>query len=131
MRHVYEIARELGEAIRESEPYRHLQALEQEAAEDEQVRILTEALSECRKSLAASEDAQERAGMESEYRALEARRKALPVAAEMDRARKALDEQTENINRILRLILTGQPETEETPACCRACGTCASCRQKE
>ena len=125
MREVMQKAQELAEAIVESSIYQRMHAAELQVNKDEEaVRAVAEFV-EKRQAvetvLAQSDMDHEllaRAGEEMEE--AEKRLNEVPLVKEMQEARREFTQMMENVNRILRLVVTG-----ETDDCCS--GDCSGC----
>ena len=133
MKKVMETAQLLAEAIVDSEVYQRMHQAELNGTKDEEANRLIADFIEKRNAvqeLLASTD-MDRDALNAAGEAMEAAEKALNENAfvvEMQEARRAFSEMMENVNRILRLVITG--ETEEEHECggdCSGCSSCSSC----
>ena len=134
MRNVMEKAQALAQAIVESDIYQRMHTAESQATADADAAGAIAALMEKRQAvenLLAEEDMDHTALAEA-GKAMEEAEAALneqPLVKELQTARADFSQMMENVNRILRLVITG--ETEEESGCggsCSGCsGGCGSC----
>lgn len=135
MDEVMQKAQALAEAILDSDVYQKMHTLELRVTKDEEATAAMSALIEKRhavEDLLATKnmdrDALTRASDEME--AAETAMNAIPMITEMKEARKAFQDMMDNVNRILRLVITG--EVEDTPdahshgGCTGDCAHCHS-----
>ena len=130
MQEVYRLAQALADAILHSDIYTELKAareaadasaaccrLERRIAE-ERARLQTPAARKNPDALREGLAALNRVSAELE---------ALPEAARLRTARAGFDDLMENVNRILRMTINGDPDgvEEETPDRCAGCAGCA------
>ncbi len=130
MQNVMNKAQELAEAILNSETCQRMKAAEIRLNSDEEATRAIAAFMEKRSAveniLASNNldhDALAKAG-----KAMEEAEKAMNECAlvkELQQSRKEFSTMMENVNRILRLVITG--ETDEEEGCSGDCGSCGSC----
>ena len=133
MREVMMKAQALAEAILESGVYQRMHDLEQQVTTDEAATMAIAAYMEKRnqmQSILHKQDfsADELAQAAQELETAEAAMDACPLVKDMREAQQKYNDMMENVNRILRLVVTG--EVEEGSGCsgnCSSCGSCASC----
>ena len=132
MREVMQKAQELAEAIVESSIYQRMHATELQVNKDEEaVRAVSEFV-EKRQAvetvLAQSDMDHEllaRAGEEMEE--AEKRLNEVPLVKEMQEARREFTQMMENVNRILRLVVTGETDDGCSGDCSGCSGGCEGC----
>ena len=132
MREVMQKAQELAEAIVESSIYQRMHAAELQVNKDEEaVRAVAEFV-EKRQAvetvLAQSDMDHEllaRAGEEMEE--AEKRLNEVPLVKEMQEARREFTQMMENVNRILRLVVTGETDDGCSGNCSGCSGGCEGC----
>lgn len=132
MREVMQKAQELAEAIVESSIYQRMHAAELQVNKDEEaVRAVSEFV-EKRQAvetvLAQSDMDHEllaRAGEEMEE--AEKRLNEVPLVKEMQEARREFTQMMENVNRILRLVVTGETDDGCSGDCSGCSGGCEGC----
>ena len=132
MREVMQKAQELAEAIVESSIYQRMHAAELQVNKDEEaVRAVAEFV-EKRQAvetvLAQSDMDHEllaQAGEEMEE--AEKHLNEVPLVKEMQEARKEFTQMMENVNRILRLVVTGETDDGCSGDCSGCSGGCEGC----
>ena len=109
MRNVMEKAQELAQAIVESDIYQRMHTVENLLAEENMYHT---ALAEAGKAMEEAEAALNEQALVKELQA----------------AREDFSQMMENVNRILRLVITGEPEDSGCGGGCSGCsGSCGSC----
>ena len=132
LNNVMQKAQALAEAILESEIYQGMKAAENNYMHNEEAIRLTAAVNEKRNAvqelLTANDldhEALARAG-----EALEQAEEAMNASAavhELQDARRAFTSMMDNVNRILRLVITGETGEDEGSGCSGNCSGCAGC----
>ena len=132
MREVMQKAQELAEAIVESSIYQRMHAAELQVNKDEEAVKAVAEFVEKRQAvetvLAHSDMDHEllaRAGEEMEE--AEKRLNEVPLVKEMQEARKEFTQMMENVNRILRLVVTGETDDGCSGDCSGCSGGCDGC----
>ena len=132
LNNVMQKAQALAEAILESEIYQGMKSAERRYMRDEQALSLTAAVNEKRNAvqelLTANDmdhDALAQAG-EALEEAEEAMNACVAVH-ELQDARRAFTSMMDNVNRILRLVITGETDDGEEGGCSGNCSGCAGC----
>lgn len=133
MREVMMKAQALAEAILESGAFQRMQTLEQQVTKDtDAARAIADYMekrSDVEKLLHTQD--MDPAKLAEAGEALEKAQNAMDENAlvkEMREAQQVYTEMMDNVNRILRLVVTG--ETQEEGGCtgdCASCGSCGSC----
>lgn len=128
MQQVLEQAQKLGEAILNSDVYQRMHKAEMQVTVDSEAskaiaeviekrqqveRILTEANAD-KNTLAEAGEAME---------AAEKHMNEVPLVKELQESRAEFSQMMENVNRLLRLIITGETG-EETGGCSGSCSSC-------
>ena len=137
MRNVMEKAQALAQAIVESDIYQRMHTAESQATADADAAGTIAALMEKRQAvenLLAEEDMDHTALAEA-GKAMEEAEAALneqPLVKELQTARADFSQMMENVNRILRLVITGETEEESgcggsCSGCSGGCGSCGGC----
>ena len=132
MREVMQKAQELAEAIVESSIYQRMHAAELQVNKDEEA---VKAVSEFVEKRQAVETVLAQSDMDHELLAqageeMEEAEKHLnevPLVKEMQEARKEFTQMMENVNRILRLVVTGETDDGCSGDCSGCSGGCESC----
>ena len=132
MRNVMLKAQALAEAILESGVYQRMHELEAQVAKDEAATTAIAAYMEKRSAVQALIGSAEfnPEKLAEAGQALEAAEKAMnecPMVEAMRDAQQQYQQMMENINRILRLVVTGEVEEEGCSGNCASCGSCGSC----
>ncbi len=137
MRNVMEKAQALAQAIVESDIYQRMHTAESQVTADADAAGAIAALMEKRQAvenLLAEEDMDHTALAEA-GKAMEEAEAALneqPLVKELQTARADFSQMMENVNRILRLVITGETEEESgcggsCSGCSGGCGSCGGC----
>lgn len=132
LNNVMQKAQALAEAILESEVYQGMKRAENSYMHDEQAISLTAVVNEKRNAVQElltannmDHEALARAGEELE--AAERNMNACPAVNELQEARHAFTSMMDNVNRILRLVITGETGDQEGGGCSGHCSSCAGC----
>lgn len=130
MKNVMDHAQALAEAIVESEIYQAMHKAEQAMMHDEEANKVVANFMEKRQAVEAllasndmDHDALAAAGKEME--AAENAMSTNKAVAALTVARRDFSGMMENVNRILRLVITGEPEEPHT--CSGSCSSCSGC----
>ena len=134
MRDVMNKAQELAEAILDSEIYKEMKRTETEMRRDPEAAAALGEMIEKRNRVenilaSADMDPNELAEASREMEEAEKRMNENPKIIELKEKRRDFQTMMDNVNRILRLVITGEVEDESrgTVACggdCSACGGC-------
>lgn len=134
MRNVMLKAQELAQAIVESSIYQRMQAAESQVTTDEGASKAIAAFMEKRQAVEAllGQGDVDHAALAQAGQAMEEAEKALDeqaVVKEMQAARADFNQMMENVNQILRLIISGETEGGCSGSCssCSGCSTCGGC----
>ena len=132
MREVMQKAQELAEAIVESSVYQRMHAAELQVNKDEEAVKAVAAFVEKRQAvenvLSQSDmDHEQLARVGEEMEEAEKRLNEVPLVKEMQEARKEFTQMMENVNRILRLVVTGETDDGCSGDCSGCSGGCESC----
>lgn len=130
MDQVLKQAEVLGELILESEAYKTMRQAESAVMRDEAATRLIAELSEKRRQvediLASSDmDHQALAGAGQALEEMERQVNELPLVKAMQEARSAFTQMMQNVNQIIRFVVTG--EMEESGGCGGSCESCGGC----
>ena len=132
MREVMQKAQELAEAIVESSVYQRMHTAELQVNKDEEavkaVATFVEKRQAVENVLAQSDMDHEllaQAGEEMEE--AEKHLNEVPLVKEMQEARKEFTQMMENVNRILRLVVTGETDDGCSGDCSGCSGGCEGC----
>ena len=134
MREVMMKAQELAEAVLDSETYRKMKQLEGEVRRDPEAAALLGEMIEKRnrvESILSSADMkpEELAEASREMEAAEARMNENEKIRTLKSSRKDFQTMMDNVNRILRLVITGEVEGQSGSAACSGdCSGCSGCR---
>ena len=128
MREVMMKAQALAEAISQSEIYKTMHDLEEKVTQDETATAAIAAYMEKRGNVelllrSPEFDAEKVAAAGEELQAAEKAMDECTIVKDMREAQQTFQEMMDNVNRILRLVITG--EVEDAASGCR--GNCASC----
>ena len=128
MRKVMMKAQALAEAIVASDTYKTMHSLEEQVTQDENATALIAAYMEKRQSVelllrSPEFDAEKVAAAGEELQNAEKAMEECTMVKDMREAQVKFQEMMDNVNRILRLVITG--EVEDTEGGCT--GNCASC----
>ena len=132
MREVMQKAQELAEAIVESSVYQRMHTAELQVNKDEEAVKAVAAFVEKRQAvenvLAQSDmDHELLAQMGEEMEEAEKRLNEVPLVKEMQEARRDFTQMMENVNRILRLVVTGETDDGCSGDCSGCSGGCEGC----
>ena len=132
MREVMQKAQELEEAIVESSVYQRMHTAELQVNKDEEavkaVATFVEKRQAVENVLAQSDmDHELLAQMGEEMEEAEKRLNEVPLVKEMQEARKEFTQMMENVNRILRLVVTGETDDGCSGDCSGCSGGCEGC----
>lgn len=133
MEKVLEQARLLAEAIAESDVYQHMRQCENDAMKDPEATQAISDFVEKRQKVESllAEGNMDHAALAEASQAMEAAEKLVnqqPMVRAMQDARNQFTQMMDNVNQILRFIITG--ETGESGGCsgsCESCGGCSTC----
>ena len=134
MREVMNKAQELAEAILDSEVYRKMKEQENAVRKDPEAAKALGDMIEKRQKVetvlsSASMDPDELAQASREMEEAEQRMNDNGMIQELKNRRKDFQTMMDNVNRILRLVITGQVEDENGSAGCNGdCSGCSGCR---
>lgn len=128
MREVMMKAQALAEAILHSDIYKTMHDLEEKVTQDEAATAAIAAYMEKRSNVelllrSPEFDAEKVAAAGEELQAAETAMNECAMVKDMREAQQTFQEMMDNVNRILRLVITG--ETEDSAGGCS--GNCASC----
>lgn len=130
MNEVMNKAQELAMAILNSETYTKMHQLELKLAKDEEATNAIADMAEKRKKVedllaSADMDPDDLAKAAEEMDEAEKKMNAVAIISKAKESRSDFNEMMNNVNRILRLVITGETEDEVNPSGCT--GNCASC----
>ena len=130
MKNVMDRAQALAEAIVESEVYQTMHKAELAMMHNEEANKAVATFMEKRQAVEAllasndmDHDAFAAAGKEMEE--AEKALNEIPDIAALQNSRRDFSSMMENVNRILRLVITGEPE--ESHGCSGSCASCSGC----
>ncbi len=131
MREVMMRAQALAEAILNSDVYQHMHELEEQVTTDpaatQAIAVYMEKRTAVETTLRASNmDPEQLAKAAQELEEVQQQMNDNPLIAQMRAAQKQYQDMMDNVNRILRLVVTGEPE-DESGASGGCTGNCASC----
>lgn len=131
MRDVMMKAQALAEAILESDIYKKMHSLEEVVTKDEAatsaIAVYMEKRSNVELLLRAPEfDAEKVAAAGQELEDAEKAMNACPMVKDMREAQQRFQEMMDNVNRILRLVITGEVE-DGGSGCSGNCASCSGC----
>ena len=133
MQNVMNKAQELAEAIVDSSVYQRMHQAEMAASKDEAATAAIAAFVEKRQAVEAilTSNNMDHEALAEAGKAMEEAEKTLnsmDIIKEMQESRQAFTDMMENVNRILRLVITGETEEEgcsgDCSGCCSSCGGC-------
>ncbi|MGN0762994.1 MAG: YlbF family regulator [Aristaeellaceae bacterium] len=132
MQNVMNKAQELAQAILESDIYQRVHAAESQVTTDPGASEAIAAYMEKRQAVEAllGQEDVDRDALAEAGRAMQEAEQNLneqPLVKEMQAARADFNQMMENINQILRLIITGETEAGGCSGSCESCGGCGSC----
>ena len=133
MREVMMKTQALAEAIVNSETYQRMHTLEEQVTSDEAAAAAIADYMEKRTAVEnilrdPEMDAEKLAQVGQAMAEAEAVMDECPIIRDMRDAQQKFNDMMDNVNRILRLVVTG--ETEDEGGCsgnCSSCGSCGSC----
>lgn len=127
-------AQELAEAILDSECYKDMKKTEAEMRRDPEAAAVLGEMIEKRNRVeeilaSADMDPSELAEASREMEEAEQRMNSNPMIAELKGKRRDFQTMMDNVNKILRLVITGETEDESrgTLACSGDCSACGGC----
>ena len=132
VREVMQKAQELAEAITRSDVCRRTKKLENELEKDPAASAAVADMLEKRGRMQQilSEADMDPDKLKTAAEAVELAEKKMneiPAVAELKDARQDFDLMMENVNRILRLVITGETQEDDTNGCTGNCATCGGC----
>ena len=132
MKDVMQKAQELAEAILASDVYRKMKELEETVQADpgaaEKVGILMEKRQRVENLLTSKGmDPEELKRANEEMVRAEAEMNANEKVAALKKARKDFSQMMDNVNRILRLVITGEIREDDVSGCSGNCEGCSGC----
>ena len=135
MRDVMNKAQELAEAILNSKCYQEMKSTEAEMRRDPEAAMILGDMIEKRNQVenilaSANMDPNELAEASRKMEETEKRMNENPKIIKMKEKRKDFQTMMDNVNRILRLVITGEVEEEsrDITACSGDCSGCEGCR---
>ena len=133
MREVMMKAQALAEAIVASETYQTMYSLEDQVTKDENATALIAAYMEKRNEVelllrSPEFDAEKVAAAGEELQNAEKAMEECTMVKDMREAQAKFQEMMDNVNRILRLVITGEVE-DATGGCTGNCASCGGCGQ--
>lgn len=131
MREVMMKAQALAEAIVASETYKTMHGLEERVTRDENATALIAAYMEKRQSVelllrSPEFDAEKVAAAGEELQNAEKAMEECTMVKDMREAQVKFQEMMDNVNRILRLVITGEVE-DAAGGCTGNCSSCSGC----
>ena len=131
MRDVMMQAQALAEAIVKSEIYQHMHTLEEQVTKNEDATAAISAYMEKRNEVelllrASDFDAEKVAAAGQELQDAEQAMNECSMVKEMREAQEKFQEMMDNVNRILRLVITGEVE-DGAGGCTGNCASCGGC----
>ena len=133
MREVMMKAQALAEAIVASETYKTMHDLEEQVTKDENATALIAAYMEKRQSVelllrSPNFEAEKVAAAGEELQNAEKAMEECTLVKDMREAQAKFQEMMDNVNRILRLVITGDVEDAQS-GCTGNCASCGGCGQ--
>jgi len=133
MREVMMKAQALAEAILNSEVYKTMHDLEEKVTKDENATALISSYMEKRNDVelllrSPEFDAEKVAAAGEELQAAEQAMDNCEIVKGMREAQQSFQEMMDNVNRILRLVITGEVE-DAAGGCTGNCASCGGCGQ--
>ncbi len=133
MREVMMKAQALAEAIVQSEIYQRMHGLEEQVTKDEAATACISAYMEKRNEVelllrSPEFDAEKVAAAGQELQDAEKAMDECVIVKDMREAQQQFQEMMDNVNRILRLVITGEVE-DSAGGCSGNCASCAGCGQ--
>ena len=131
MREVMMQAQALAEAIVKSEVYQRMHELENQVTQDEAATATISAYMEKRSNVelllrSPDFDAEKVAAAGEELQAAEKVMDECAIVKDMREAQQTFQEMMDNVNRILRLVITGEVE-DGASGCSGNCASCSGC----
>ena len=136
MKEVMMCAQKLAEAILNSDVYQHMHTLEEQVTQDEDATKAIAAYMEkrtaveqamCKPDIDPSQLAEAAQELEDVQQAMND----CPIIRDMRDAQKKYQDMMDNVNRILRLVVTGETEDDKggqpTSGCTGNCASCGGC----
>ena len=132
MHEVFEKARLLGEAIQRSQEFQGMKEAEQAAMADAQAAALMSDFLSHKTEVEdmLSDDAPDPevlAGHSAAMEALQAQLNDMDIVQSMTRARAEFAGMMQQVNQVLRFLVTGEMEDDEEEGCGGNCGGCSGC----
>jgi len=133
MQDVMRKAQELAEAIAESNIYQNMKKLENELMEDEAAAGAVQKLAMKRqevKDLLGRKDMDPNELMRLNQEMVQAEKEmnSFEKVKTLKEARKEFTDMMDNVNRILRLVITGEIREDDVKGCCSGdCSSCSGC----
>ena len=133
MREVMMKAQALAESIAQSDIYKKMHDLEEQVTKDETATALIAAYMEKRQNVelllrSPDFDAEKVSAAGQELQDAEQAMDNCTTVKEMREAQQSFQEMMDNVNRILRLVITGEVE-DATGGCTGNCASCGGCGQ--
>ena len=133
MREVMMKAQALAESIAQSDIYKKMHDLEEQVTKDETATALIAAYMEKRQNVelllrSPEFDAEKVSAAGQELQDAEQAMDNCTTVKEMREAQQSFQEMMDNVNRILRLVITGEVE-DATGGCTGNCASCGGCGQ--
>lgn len=125
-------AKELGQAVLESEQYVEMRLAEEAAMHDKDAAMLVAAVAEQRKIVegllaSASVDASALSAEGAKLQEMEKAMKENPVVKNMSERRAAFSQMMNDINAVLRYVINGDDPDTESDSCGGDCSSCGGC----
>ena len=133
MREVMMKAQALAESIAQSDIYKKMHDLEEQVTKDETATALSAAYMEKRQNVelllrSPEFDAEKVSAAGQELQDAEQAMDNCTTVKEMREAQQSFQEMMDNVNRILRLVITGEVE-DAAGGCTGNCASCGGCGQ--
>ena len=135
MKEVMMCAQKLAEAILNSDVYQHMHTLEEQVTQDEDATKAIAAYMEKRTAVEQAMrkpdiDPSQLAEAAQELKDVQQAMNDCPIIRDMRDAQKKYQDMMDNVNRILRLVVTGETEDDkggQTSGCTGNCASCGGC----
>ena len=136
MKEVMVCAQKLAEAILNSDVYQHMHVLEEQVTQDEDATKAIAAYMEKRTAVEQAMrnpdiDPTQLAEAAQELEDVQQAMNDCPIIRDMRDAQKKYQDMMDNVNRILRLVVTGETEDDKggqpTSGCTGNCASCGGC----
>ena len=130
---VFQKTRELGEALMQSEEYTAMKALEDRAMGNEEAAMTMGKFIETKQALeellmSDDPDAEALRALSAQMDELQEHLQLIDDIHQLTEARNAFSSLIEQVNGVLRFIITGEmPDGEEEEGCGGNCGACGGC----